>query len=201
MEDNCKCWNCDCETQLCKYKCELDGYNLYDINDIYIKKIYDYTNVNDIDNNIDDPELDIVSNVEYCQKCNNLNEYPNTYDNSQKKFLNNNNEMLYYSNFLKNNIIHNFNSIECDHCSSILNKGKFTIENVENFDNSSFPNDYIKNIKLFNLEGSFVKEFEPNDYQEYRSLTDEYTTDISKNVLYCNTCNFVILNSLRKIFR
>src|SRR5210317_263480 len=101
MEDNCKCWNCDCETQLCKYKCELDGYNLYDINDIYIKKIYDYTNVNDIDNNIDDPELDIVSNVEYCQKCNNLNEYPNTYDNSQKKFLNNNNEMLYYSNFLK----------------------------------------------------------------------------------------------------
>jgi len=196
MGENCNCCNCDCKTQLCEYKCELNGYNLYGGN--FIKKIYDNTNDNDIDNN----ELDIVSNVEYCPMCNTLNEYPNSYDNSQKKFLNNNIEMLYYSNFLKNNIIHNFNSIECDHCSSILNKGKFTIENVpENSENLSMPNDFIKNIKLFNLEDSFVKEFEPNDYQEYRSLSDEYTTNISKNVLYCNTCNFVILNSLRKIYR
>ena len=201
MGENCICCNCDCETQLCKYKCELNGYNLYDSNDIEIKKLYDNTN----DNINDNSELDYVSNVEYCQICNTLNEYPNSYDNSQKKFFNNTSEMLYYSNFLENNIIHNFNSIECDHCSSILNKGKFTIEtvteNTENIDDLSFPNDFIKNIKLFNLEDSFVKEFEPNDYQEYRSLSDEYTTDISKNILYCNNCNFVILNSLRKISR
>lgn len=201
MGENCNCCNCNCETQICKYKCELNAYNLYDENGVYIKKLYDNTN----DNTNDDPELDNVSDVEYCQMCNTINEYPNNYDNRQKKFFNNTNEMLYYSNFLKNNIIHNFNSIECEHCTSILNKGKFTIENVaeneENFNNLSFPNDFIRNIKLFNLEGSFVKEFEPNDYQEYRGLSDEYNTDISKNVLYCESCNFLILNSLRKIYK
>lgn len=204
---NCNCESCDCRCCNCnmmlsygKYVCHKDSYDITDENDNFVKAI-ENCNLSE-----DDLEVNSWDFVQYCNCCNTFIKYPYSYDNIEKIFKQKDNQVIEnYEYFLENNIIHNFNSIECDHCSSILNKGKFTIEtvteNTENIDNLSFPNDFIKNIKLFNLEDSFVKEFEPNDYQEYRTLSDDYTTDISKNILYCNNCNFVILNSLRKISR
>ena len=37
----CNCVNCNCGIQLCKYKCETSGYNIYDENNEFIKKQYD----------------------------------------------------------------------------------------------------------------------------------------------------------------
>lgn len=204
---NCKCESCDCSCRNCnmalnygKYVCHTDAYKITDENDNVIR-IIESCNLPE-----DDAEVNSCEFVQYCNCCNVFINYPYLYDNLEKNFKQKDNQVIEnYEYFLENNIIHNFNSIECDHCSSILNKGKFSIENIpenqENFNNLSLPNDFIKNINLFNLEDSFVKDFEPNDYQEYRSLADDYTNDISKNVLYCNNCNFVILNSLRKIFK
>src|SRR6056300_1235674 len=182
---NCKCESCDCSCCNCnialnygKYICHMDGYKITDENDNVIR-IIESCNLPE-----DDPEVNSFQFVQYCNNCNIFINYPYLYDNLEKKFKQKDNQVIEnYEYFLENNIIHNFNSIECDHCSSILNKGKFSIENIpenqENFDNLSLP----------------------NDFQEYRSLADDYTNDISKNVLYCNNCNFVILNSLRKIFK
>jgi len=204
---NCDCESCDCMCCNCnmmlnygKYVCHKESYDITDENDNFIKSI-ESCNLSE-----DDPEVNSCEFVQYCNCCNIFINYPYSYDNNEKRFKQKDNQVIEnYEYFLENNIIHNFNSIECDHCSSILNKGKFSIENIsenqENFDNLSFPIDFIKNLKLFNLEDSFIKEIEPIDYQEYRSLSDDYTTDISRNVLYCGNCNFVILNSLRKLFK
>ena len=193
----CNCVNCNCSIQLCKYKCSGSGYNIYE-NNIFIKKQYDC----DIDTS--DPEIDTESNIEYCSMCNINIEYPDSYDNNNHIFTNNGDNMYYYENFLKRNIIHNFENIQCEHCSNILEKGTFTIEIIEeteeNMDNLSMPNDFIKDIHIYNQGGELVKTIEPNDYQEYKELHD-YTSNDSKNLLYCNDCNFCILNSLKKIYR
>lgn len=197
---DCRCCNCNMMLNYGKYICHKESYQITDENDNFIKSI-ESCNLSE-----DDPEVNSCYFVQYCNCCNIFINYPYLYDNNEKRFKQKDNQVIEnYEYFLENNIIHNFNSIECDHCSSILNKGKFSIENIsenqENFDNLSFPIDFIKNLKLFNLEDSFIKEFEPIDYQEYRGLSDDYTTDISRNVLYCGNCNFVILNSLRKLFK
>ena len=193
----CNCVNCNCSIQLCKYKCDASGYNIYE-NNIFIKKQYDC----DIDTS--DSEIDTESNIEYCSMCNINIEYPDSYDNNNHVFTNNGANMYYYGNFLKRNIIHNFENIQCEHCSNILEKGTFTIEIIEetgeNMDNLSIPNDFIKDIHIYNQGGELVKTIEPNDYQEYKELHD-YTSNDSKNLLYCNDCNFCILNSLKKIYR
>ena len=193
----CNCVNCNCSIQLCKYKCDGSGYNIYE-NNIFIKKQYDC----DIDTS--DSEIDTESNIEYCSMCNINIEYPDSYDNNNHVFTNNGDNMYYYENFLKRNIIHNFENIQCEHCSNILEKGTFTIEIIEetgeNMDNLSIPNDFIKDIHIYNQGGELVKTIEPNDYQEYKELHN-YTSNDSKNLLYCNDCNFCILNSLKKIYR
>lgn len=193
----CNCVNCNCSIQLCKYKCDASGYNIYE-NNIFIKKQYDC----DIDTS--DSEIDTESNIEYCSMCNINIEYPDSYDNNNHVFTNNGDNMYYYENFLKRNIIHNFENIQCEHCSNILEKGTFTIEIIEetgeNMDNLSIPNDFIKDIHIYNQGGELVKTIEPNDYQEYKELHN-YTSNDSKNLLYCNDCNFCILNSLKKIYR
>ena len=193
----CNCVNCNCSIQLCKYKCDGSGYNIYE-NNIFIKKQYDC----DIDTS--DSEIDTESNIEYCSMCNINIEYPDSYDNNNHVFTNNGDNMYYYENFLKRNIIHNFENIQCEHCSNILEKGTFTIEIIEeteeNMDNLSMPNDFIKDIHIYNQGGELVKTIEPNDYQEYKELHD-YTSNDSKNLLYCNDCNFCILNSLKKFYR
>ena len=193
----CNCVNCNCSIQLCKYKCDASGYNIYE-NNIFIKKQYDC----DIDTS--DSEIDTESNIEYCSMCNINIEYPDSYDNNNHVFTNNGDNMYYYENFLKRNIIHNFENIQCEHCSNILEKGTFTIEIIEetgeNMNNLSIPNDFIKDIHIYNQGGELVKTIEPNDYQEYKELHN-YTSNDSKNLLYCNDCNFCILNSLKKIYR
>ena len=48
----CNCVNCDCSIQLCKYKCETTGYNIYDQNETFIKKEYD-CDIDTLDSEID----------------------------------------------------------------------------------------------------------------------------------------------------
>ena len=194
----CNCVNCDCNVQLCKYKCENSGYNIYDQNDTFIKKEYDC----DIEST--DPEINHTSNIEYCPMCNVNIEYPDSYDNTNQVFTNNGENMYYYENFLKRNIIHNFTNIQCENCSGIMNNGYFTIEVVEetedNLNNLSMPNDFIKNIMVYDNSDNLVYSIEPQDYDEYKELI-EFNTDISKKLLYCSNCNYIILNNLKKIQR
>jgi hypothetical protein len=193
----CNCVNCDCSIQLCKYKCEISGYNIYNENNEFIKKQYDC----DIDLE-NDSEINVETNIEYCPMCNINIEYPDSYDNTNHIFKNNDENIYHYENFLKRNLIHNFTNIQCPRCSNILNQGKFTIENIEetesNLNELSIPNDFIKDIKIYDLQNNLIKSITPSDYSEYRELT-KFTTELSKNILYCSNCNYIILNNLKKI--
>ncbi len=195
---DCNCVNCDCSIQLCNYKCETSGYNIYNEKNEFIKKQYDC----DIDPS--DIEINTITNIEYCPMCNINIEYPDSYDNIDKLFKNNDQPIHYYENFLKRNIIHNFNNIHCDNCSNTMNNGTFTIEVLEetqeNLNNLSMPNDFIKDIMVYDTNHTFIYSIEPVDYDEYKELIT-FTTDISKNILYCSNCNHIILNNLKKIQR
>ena len=85
-----------------------------------------------------------------------------------------------------------------------MNNGYFTIEVVEesedNLNNLSMPNDFIKNIMVYDNSDNLVYSIEPKDYDEYKELI-EFNTDISKKLLYCSNCNYIILNNLKKIQR
>jgi len=194
----CNCVNCNCATNLYKYKCETSGYNLYDSDDIKVKKVYDC----DIDLENDNSELNDTSNIEYCSMCNVIVEYPDSYDNINNVFKNNDENIYHYENFLKRNLIHNFTNIQCPNCSNILNQGKFTIENIEetesNLNELSMPNDFIKDMKIYDLQNNLIKSINPSDYSEYRELTN-FTTELSRNILYCSECDFLILNDLKKL--
>jgi hypothetical protein len=141
--------------------------------------------------------------VIYCTNCYFVCAFPSKYIDNE--FLTKcDNVIDYYDNFLKDNIIHNFTNINCENCSNILNQGKFTIEIIEetqeNFNNLSMPNDFIKNIMVYDNNNNLIYSIEPKDYNEYKELI-EFNTDISKNLLYCSNCNYIILNNLKKIKR
>ena len=196
---DCRCCNCSMVLNYGKYICRKDSYQITDENDNFIKYI-ELCNLSE-----DDAEVNSFDFVQYCNSCNIFINFPYSYDNNEKRFKQKDNKIIEnYEYFLENNIIHNFNSIECDHCSNILDKGTFTLEIIEeteeNIDNLSMPIDFIKDIHIYNQDGELVKTIEPNDYQEYKELHD-YTTNDSKNLLYCNDCKFCILNSLKKIYR
>ena len=197
-----KC-NCDgCHMDLCKglYLCSSNDYQITEENGEKIRTVTTHE-LQEGDNEVGSSEF-----IQYCPCCgHNYMIYPHSYDNNDNKFKQkDNNEITYYDYFLYYNIIHNFENIQCEHCSNILEKGTFTLEIIEeteeNMDNLSMPNDFIKDIHIYNLEGALIKTIEPNDYQEYKELHD-YTSNDSKNLLYCNDCNFCILNSLKKIYR
>ena len=194
----CNCANCNCNIQLCKYKCETTGYNIYDQTDTFIKKEYDC----DIEST--DPEINTESNIEYCPMCNVNIGFPDSYDNTNQVFTNNGVNIYYYENCLKRNIIHNFTNIQCENCSGIMNNGYFSIEVIEetedNLNNLSMPNDFIKNIMVYDNNDNLIYSIEPQDYDEYKELI-EFNTDISKKLLYCSNCNYIILNNLKKIQR
>ena len=82
-----------------------------------------------------------------------------------------------------------------------LIKVNFTIEIIEetqeNLNNLSMPNDFIKNIMVYDNNNNLIYSIEPKDYDEYKELI-EFNTDISKNLLYCSNCNYIILNNLKK---
>ena len=45
---------------------------------------------------------------------------------------------------------------------------------------------------------NLIYSIEPSDYDEYKELT-EFNTEISKSILYCSDCNYIIMNNLKKI--
>ena len=168
-----KC-NCDgCHVDLCKgkYTCSTNDYRITAEDGTFVRTMDSH--------DLPDDNIEVGSSDKFKQK--------------------DNNEISYYDYYLNYNIIHNFDNIKCEHCSNILEKGKFTLEIIEeteeNLSTLSMPNDFIKDIHIYNLENSLIKTIEPNDYQEYIELHN-YTTDESKNLLYCSNCNFCILNSL-----
>ena len=195
----CNCVNCNCVINLYKYKCEISGYNLYDLNDIKIKKLYDC----DIDSETDN-ELNDISNIEYCSMCNVRVEFPDSYDNVNHVFTNNGKNIYYYENFLKRNIIHNFSNITCKYCSSNLERYRLETDIIEendekNFESLSFPCDFINDINIYDLNNNLIKSFKPHNYMEYKKL-HELTTEISKNILCCNNCKFFIMNNLQEFY-
>ncbi len=193
----CKCVNCNCATNLYKYKCETSGYNLYDLDGIKIKKLHEC----DIDLETDN-EINDTSNIEYCSMCNIRVEYPDSYDNVNHSFTNNGKKIYYYENFLKRNIIHNFD-ISCKYCSNNLEKYRLETniieENDENFESLSFPNDFINDINIYDLNNNLIKTFKPHNYMEYKKL-HELTANISKNILCCPICKFFIMNNLQEFY-
>ena len=53
-------------------------------------------------------------------------------------------------------------------------------------------------MNIYDLQNNLIKYITPNDYDEYRELT-VFTNEISRNILYCPECDFLILNDLKKI--
>tara|TARA_Y100001958_G_C21246179_1_gene576430 strand:- start:2305 stop:2880 length:576 start_codon:yes stop_codon:yes gene_type:complete len=141
--------------------------------------------------------------VLYCTNCDFVCAFPSKYVDNEF-FTKCDNIIDYYDNFLKDNIIHNFTNINCENCSNILNQGKFTIEIIEetqeNLNNLSMPTDFIKNIMVYDNNNNLIYSIEPSDYEEYKELIN-FNTDISKNLLYCSNCKYIILNNLKKINR
>ena len=154
-----KC-NCDgCHVDLCKgkYICSTSDYRITEEDGTVVRTM---TSHDLPDDNI---EVGSYEFIQYCPCCeHNYMIYPYTYDNSDNKFKQkDNNEISYYDYYLNYNIIHNFDNIKCEHCSNILEKGKFTLEIIketeENISTLSMPNDFIKDIHIYNLENSLIK--------------------------------------------
>ena len=139
--------------------------------------------------------------VIYCSNCDFVCAFPSKYVDNE--FLTKCDNMIdYYDNFLEDNIIHNFD-INCKYCSSNLEKYRLETniieENDKNFESLSFPNDFINDINIYDLNNNLIKSFKPDTYTEYKKLY-ELTTDISKNILCCNNCRFFIMNNLQEFY-
>lgn len=137
----------------------------------------------------------------YCTNCNFVCAFPHKYINNV--FLTKCDNMIdYYDNFLENNIIHNFD-INCKYCSNNLEKYHLETDIIEENDESfkilSMPNDFLNDIHIYDLNNNLIKTIKPHNYTEYKKL-HELTTDISRNILCCNKCEFFIMNNLQEFY-
>ena len=196
MED-CLCENCN--SSLCngKYICSENDYRVLDESDNLLKIIVEH----DMDNNED--EVGDYNYIQFCTSCSCRYDYPYLYDNNDHVFKTKKDYTIdYYGNFKGNNIIHDFTTVQCEHCSGAMNKGYFTMEVIEeteeNLQKYSMPNDFIQELKIYNENQELVQSFEPNDYNEYVEL-QVFSTEKSRKILYCSNCRFIILNNLKKI--
>jgi hypothetical protein len=187
--------NCNCENmKICKYICSKNDYRVTDENNDLINIILEH----DIIQDENDEELNSIHTVKYCDCCNCVFDFPVDYNQSEKKFKTKEyNTIEYYDNYLNDNIIHEFD-IKCEKCNSEMNKCTFTIESIqetkENLDNLSMPNDFIKDLIIFD-EKNKIEQITPENYDIYKHLI-LYNTEKSKNILFCKNCNFIIFNDL-----
>lgn len=149
--------------------------------------------------------------INYCPKCDNFSGFPYSYDNNENIFkTRNNNSIDFYDNYLEDNIIHNFDNVQCIKCSSVLLKGFYSIEVITeeqiNEYNLCFPFDVIKPIKIYsqdlndleNKEDYYIKSINIDNYEDYFK-THKITSYNGRSILYCPDCSFGILNSLETV--
>jgi hypothetical protein len=176
------------------YKCTASDYRLEDVdgNLIFIKSTHNF-----------DPSYEEVNtsvNCVYCQTCNEIVQYPTTYDNVNYEFKNGDLTMRDYYDYLNKNIIHQFTNITCRNCNNTLQRGKFTntvmSQTTDNLLNYSYPNDFTNTIHIANeTTGTHVKDIDIK-YPEIDPIPE---TDIGKKIIYCPNCNFFIMNNLKEI--
>ena len=149
--------------------------------------------------------------INYCPKCDNISGVPYSYDNGNHIFkTRNNNPINYYDNFLEDNIIHNFENVQCKNCTQTLLKGFYTHEIITEKDiidyNLSIPNSVVKDIQIYsqdldgleNKEDYYIKNLHFGIYEDYFK-THKMTSYNGKSILYCPSCNYGILNSLETV--
>jgi hypothetical protein len=160
------------------YKCSSEYYEITDLNKNSIKTL----TLHSIPST--DSEINYKERIKYCSGCYNYIDVPTVYDSSVNKFKTSNDKIYEcYPNFLEDNIIYNFTNIPCEHCSDIFKKAYYTIEDTS--------------IKIYDENNNLLKinDLITNDFQEFIL---NFTTDISKKILYCERCNFIIFNNLAK---
>lgn len=149
--------------------------------------------------------------INYCPKCDNFSGYPHSYDNEEKTFkTRNNNRINFYDNYLEDNIIHNFDNVQCKICSQNLLKGFYSHEIITEKDiidyNLSIPTDVLKPIKIYSQDLNGLENKE--DYYrksiicgifEDNFKTHKMTSYNGRSILYCPECSFGILNSLETV--
>jgi hypothetical protein len=183
------CYHCDSPVLPYIYKCDVNDYRVSDLNDNLVKII----TLHEIPS--DDTEISDYTNIEYCVSCEKFIDAPYNYDNTTNNFKSGNNNLNIYMNFLKNNIIHTFENINCQYCSKIMKKGQFTI-NVDSDDGSNLLNP----IKIYDTDNNQVKSFNIIDNKVYMKM-NTYTSDNSKKLVYCEDCDHVYLNNLKQIYQ
>ena len=173
------CPNCNQDLLNGVYYCDNNDYrvidNLNDKNLIFIFKTHDLIS--------GDIEINHNTRVKCCNCCLNFINMPTVYDTTINKFKTDDGEILeYYDNFLEDNIIYDFTSLPCEHCSDILKKAYFIVEN--------------NTIKIYDENNNLLKI---NDIEtSMEDFFSKLTSDISKKILYCESCNFIIFNNLIK---
>ena len=160
------------------YKCSLECYEITDLNDNSIKTLI----LHDIIST--DDEINQKTRIKYCDSCFDFINIPVVYDNTIDKFKTDDSEIIeYYDNFLEDNIIYDFTSLPCEHCSDILKKAYFLIDN--------------NTKKIYDENDNLLKINELNE-AHIDGILLKTTSDISKKILYCESCNFIIFNNLIK---
>lgn len=190
---NCiNCINCDGELSKVYYKrTDTDFRYVFEDNELlYIKSEHDIKE--------DDDERETIIMNMYCKCCNKFVDYPVEYDGD--RFKNGDTIITYYKHHQTKNIIHRFTDITCKYCNTnTLQKGYFTntemLQSDENLLQYSYPIDYINTIHIYNEEDTKIKDITIS-LTEINPIPE---TDISKKILYCQDCNFFIMNDLKEI--
>lgn len=197
---DCLCENCNTSlTDNCIYICTDTDYRINDDNNNLVKILSTHNF------NSDDEEIGNFDYVKFCSMCDCYYRYPYSYDSTNNVFKTRNNDnIIYYDNFLKDNVIHNFSNITCKYCNNTLQQGNFTMqiisETTENFNNFCWPIDFIQNVNIYNeSSSSLIKTITPSSYNDYVNL-QKFTTSIGKKIIYCSSCNFFISNSLEEFY-
>ena len=190
---SCNCCNCSLINGF--YKCDINDYRIVDENDNLVKIISDHELPSD------DEEINFKEKIKYCQTCNKIFRFPDTEENYIFKCGDNHFES--FDNNENDNIIHQFTNITCKYCNTdTLQKGYFTntemIQSEENLLKYSYPNNFTNTIHIYNEDTNTKIKDIMIDLIEINPIPE---TDIGKKILYCQDCNFFIMNDLKEIYK
>ena len=189
---SCNCCNCLLINGF--YKCDINDYRIVDESNNLVKIISGHEIIED------DEEINFKEKIKYCQTCNKIFRFPDTEENYIFKCGDNHFES--FKNNLNDNIIHKFTNITCKYCNTnTLQKGYFTntemIQSEENLLKYSYPNNFTNTIHIYNEENNTkIKDIIIN----LTEINPIPGTDIGKKILYCQDCNFFIMNDLKEIY-
>jgi hypothetical protein len=190
---SCNCCNCSLINGF--YKCNINDYRIVDENDNLVKIILDHELPSD------DEEINFKEKIKYCQTCNKIFRFPDIEENYIFKCGDNYFEI--FENNLNDNIIHQFTNITCKYCNTnILQKGYFTNTEMEQTEDNllqySYPTDFTNTIHIYNENSNNkIKDIIIN----LIDINPIPNTDTGKKILYCQDCNFFIMNNLQQIYK